>query len=224
MSKILIIDDDKAIRKLLEVALQSSGFDCIQACTLDEAITKSALEPISLVVLDLGLAEHDGKRFLSEFRQWSKAPVIILSARTSEEEKLKSFELGADDYVTKPFSTPELLARIKVAIRRFDDTLQTPIIKSDDLEIDLTSHIATKSGAELKLTPKEFEMLKLLMLNNGKILTHSWLLKEIWGAGYQNETQYLRVFIKQLRQKVEDEPAKPRRIVTETGIGYRFIG
>ncbi len=223
MSKILIIDDDKAIRKLLNAALSGAGFDCVLAETISEAITQSTSNPIDLVILDLELVGEDGKRFLNNFREWSDAPVIILSARTTEKEKLASFELGADDYVTKPFSMPELIARIKVAIKRSSSIPETPIIKSGNLEIDMSSLLATKNGEELKLTPKEFELLKLFIQNSGKILTHTWLLKEIWGNDYQNETQYLRVFIKQLRQKIEEDSAKPRRIVTETGIGYRFI-
>ena len=223
MSRILIIDDDKTIRKLLNAALSSAGFDCVVAETLDEAISKSTLSPIGLVILDLGLAGADGKSFLKKFREWSEAPVIVLSARSSENEKLASFEHGADDYVTKPFSMPELIARIKVAIKRYANTPEIPIIKSGNLEMDMSSLLVTKCGTELKLTPKEFELLKVLIKNAGKILTHTWLLKEIWGNEHQNETQYLRVFIKQLRQKIEDDPAKPRRIITETGIGYRFI-
>ena len=224
MSKILIIDDDKAIRKLLDVALKGSGFDPVLASSLGEAMDKSVQEPISLAILDLALAGLDGKDFLKEFREWSNAPVIVLSANTSESEKLALFDLGADDYVTKPFSTPELIARVKVAIKRFDNTADSPIIKCKDLEIDLSSHIAKKAGIELKLTPKEFDLLRLLVQNSGKILTHNWLLKEVWGFEHQDDTQYLRVYIKQLRQKVEEDPAKPRLIVTETGIGYRFLG
>lgn len=223
MGKVLIIDDDKAIRKLLEVAFKSSGFDCATASSLDEAMSKSTQEPVSLAILDLGLAGADGKEFLGQFREWSSAPVIVLSANTSEAEKLASFDLGADDYVTKPFSTPELIARVKAAIKRFDNKTESPLIKCGTLEIDMSAHIAKKSGIELKLTPKEFELLRLLLQNSGKILTHTWLLKEVWGHEHQNDTQYLRVFVKQLRQKVEEDPAKPRCIVTETGIGYRFV-
>lgn len=223
MSKILIVDDDKSIRKLLEMALKNSGYDCILASTLQEANEKSVMEPIVLAILDLGLEDKDGKVFLQSFREWSDAPVIVLSARTNESEKLAAFELGADDYVTKPFSTPELIARIKAAIKRFSFSSESPIIKSLDLEIDLSSRIVSRNSNELKLTPKEYELLRILIQNSGKILTHNWLLKEVWGLEHQNETQYLRVFIKQLRQKIEEDPAKPRRIITETGIGYRFI-
>lgn len=222
--KILIIDDDKAIRKMLTVTLEASGFEPIEASSLAEAVNKAALYNPSVALLDLGLPDGSGMEFLTRFREWSAAPVIILSAIGMEEQKISALEAGADDYLVKPFGTGELIARIKAALRRSEQTQNSNILASKNLELDVSAHTATLDGEELKLTPKEYELLRTLLKNQGKILTHSWLLKEIWGVGYQNETQYLRVFINQLRQKIEIDPSRPQRIVTETGIGYRFLG
>lgn len=222
--KILIIDDDKAIRKMLTVTLEASGFEPIEASSLAEAVNKAALHNPSVALLDLGLPDGSGMEFLTRFREWSAAPVIILSAIGMEEQKISALEAGADDYLVKPFGTGELIARIKAALRRSEQTQNSNILASKNLELDVSAHTATLDGEELKLTPKEYELLKTLLKNQGKILTHSWLLKEIWGVAYQNETQYLRVFINQLRQKIETDPSRPQRIVTETGIGYRFLG
>lgn len=221
---ILIIDDDSAIRKLLEVALSAAGYYPITVPTAKEGLNKAAIESFSLVLLDLGLPDMDGKEFLFRFREWSQAPVIVLSARSGESEKIAALEGGCDDYLTKPFGTGELLARIKAAIRRSGGIGNSPSgLISDNLFMDIASHTAKLDDQELKLTPKEFDLLKILMQNQGKVLTHSWLLKEVWGIGYQNETHYLRVFINQLRQKIETDSTRPKRIITETGIGYRFI-
>ncbi len=222
--KILIIDDDKAIRKMLTITLEASGFEPIEASSLLEAVNKSALYNPAVALLDLGLPDGSGMEFLARFREWSAAPVIILSAIGMEEQKISALEAGADDYLVKPFGTGELIARIKAALRRSEQTQNSNVLASKNLELDISAHTATLDGEELKLTPKEYELLRALLKNQGKILTHSWLLKEIWGVGYQNETQYLRVFINQLRQKIETDPSRPQRIVTETGIGYRFLG
>lgn len=221
--KILIVDDDASIRKLLEVALKSSGFGSIVAKDASEAISRAALEAPALVLLDLGLPDMDGKQFIQKFREWSSTPIIVISARSNENEKIDALELGCDDYITKPFSTGELLARIKAVLRRKgEQSLDPSQIISGNLCLDIASHLIKLDGKELKLTPKEFELLKKLMQNEGKVLTHAYLLKEVWGIGYQNETHYLRVFINQLRQKIEHDPIRPQRIITETGIGYRF--
>lgn len=223
---ILIIDDDSAIRKLLEVALSAAGYHPICIATGKEGLNRAAIDAPVLVLLDLGLPDMDGKEFLSRFREWSQAPVIVLSARSGESEKIAALEGGCDDYLTKPFSTGELLARIKAALRRRGNAMGDPTASliSGNLSLDISLHTVMLDNEDLKLTPKEFELLKILMQNSGKVLTHPWLLKEIWGIGYQNETHYLRVFINQLRQKIETDSARPKRIITETGIGYRFVG
>lgn len=223
---ILIIDDDSAIRKLLEVALSAAGYHPITIATGKEGLNRAAIDAPALVLLDLGLPDMDGKEFLSSFREWSRSPVIVLSARSGESEKIAALEGGCDDYLTKPFGTGELLARIKAALRRSGSNTGdiSSSLVSDNLSLDISSHIVLLNNEELKLTPKEFDLLKILMKNSGKVLTHAWLLKEIWGIRYQNETHYLRVFINQLRQKIETDSARPKRIITETGIGYRFVG
>jgi len=223
---ILVIDDDSAIRKLLEVALSAAGYRPVCSATGKEGLIRAAIDAPALVLLDLGLPDMDGKEFLSRFREWSQSPVIVLSARSGESEKIAALEGGCDDYLTKPFGTGELLARIKAALRRRGNGMSDTSsgLLSDNLSLDIASHTVMLDNEELKLTPKEFELLKMLMQNSGKVLTHAWLLKEIWGVGYQNETHYLRVFINQLRQKIEVDSARPKRIITETGIGYRFVG
>ena len=223
---ILVIDDDGAIRKLLEVALSAAGYHPICIATGKEGLNRAAIEAPALVLLDLGLPDMDGKEFLNRFRQWSQSPVIVLSARSGENEKIAALEGGCDDYLTKPFGTGELLARIKAALRRRSIGMGDPTsgMISGNLSLDIASHTVMLDDEELKCTPKEFELLKILMQNSGKVLTHAWLLKEIWGVGYQNETHYLRVFINQLRQKIESDSSRPKRIITETGIGYRFVG
>ncbi|HLD23606.1 MAG TPA: response regulator [Sulfuricurvum sp.] len=223
---ILIIDDDSAIRKLLEVALGAAGYHVVAIATGKEGLNRAAIEAPALVLLDLGLPDMDGKEFLMRFREWSQSPVIVLSARSGEAEKIAALEGGCDDYLTKPFGTGELLARIKASLRRHGIGMgdNASGLISGNLSLDISSHTVMLANEELKLTPKEFDLLKILMQNSGKVLTHAWLLKEIWGIGYQNETHYLRVFINQLRQKIETDSARPKRIITETGIGYRFVG
>ena len=197
--KVLIVDDDASIRKLLEVALKASGYSCVVARDASEAISRAALEAPALVLLDLGLPDMDGKQFIQKLREWSNTPIIVISARSNENEKIDALELGCDDYITKPFSTGELLARIKAVLRRKgENSLESSQIISGNLCLDIVSHVITLNDIELKLTPKEFELLKILMQNEGKVLTHTYLLKEVWGIGYQNEIHYLRVFINQL--------------------------
>ncbi len=177
---------------------------------------------IALFILDLGLPDTDGLDVLKKLREWYQKPIIILSVRNSEEDIIKALDNGANDYLCKPFRTGELLARIRVAIRQSQDTSNNPILECGSLTIDLTHHIAQKNNEIIKLTSTEFSLLALLDKNQGRVLTHQYILKEVWGMGYIEQTQYLRVFIAQLRKKVEDEPAKPKLLITESGIGYRF--
>ncbi|MDD5406130.1 MAG: response regulator transcription factor [Sulfurovaceae bacterium] len=222
--KILVVDDEKSIQKLLELTLNMSGYATIQALTATDGLHNALSYNPQLILLDLGLSDMDGRRFLQQLREWSQIPVIILSSHDSEETKIALLEDGADDYVTKPFSTGELLARIKATLRRLETSdIASPIIQSGNLVLDITNHTIFLDNEELKCTPKEFELLKLFMKYKGKVLTYNWLLKEVWGIGYQQEVHYLRIFVKQLRQKIEPNPSRPSRIRTETGIGYRFI-
>jgi len=223
MKQIIIIDDDQAIRKLLTLALKGAGYETLDAVNVEDALNKVALRVPDLVLLDLGLPGKSGLSFLSRFREWSDAPVIVVSAVSQEDKKIDAFELGADDYLTKPFSTNELLARIKATLRRYSGVSTTHLLECGDLRLDLVARVVTVNGCEVKATPKEYELLKLFMQNIGKVLTHNWLLKEVWGVGYQNEVHYLRVFMNQLRQKIESDPSRPKKIVTETGIGYRMV-
>lgn len=223
--KILIIDDEKSIQKLLMLTLNASNYAVLQAFTAQEGLQLISTNYPNLVLLDLALPDMDGREFLDKLRNWSKIPVIIISSRDNETSKIELLENGADDYVTKPFSTGELLARIRAALRRSEiDNIDSQILESDNLKIDLINHLVYIDDMELKCTPKEFELLKLFMKHKGKVLTYNWLLKEIWGIGYQQETHYLRIFVNQLRQKIEKNPSKPIRIRTETSIGYRFVG
>jgi two-component system, OmpR family, KDP operon response regulator KdpE len=183
----------------------------------------ASVQPVS-IILDLGLPDADGFAILKKLREWYNKPVIILSVRNSEDDIVKALDNGANDYLTKPFRTGELLARIRVAIRQSKGISDKPTLKFDSLKIDLVNHTAHKNNILIKLTSTEFSLLALLAKNEGRVLTHQYILKEIWGMGYIEQTQYLRVFIAQLRKKVEDDPAKPKLLNTESGIGYRFGG
>lgn len=223
--KILIVDDEKSIQKLLDLALNAGGYVTLQATTAKEGLLHALNYMPHLILLDLALPDMDGQDFLKQLREWSAIPVIVLSSRDNEETKIVLLECGADDYVTKPFSTGELLARIKATLRRFDTKdCASAVLESENLTLDINNHTIHLDGNEIKYTPKEFELLKLFMKHKGKVLTYNWLLKEVWGVGYQQEVHYLRIFINQLRQKIELNPSRPIRIKTETGIGYRFVG
>ena len=219
---ILIIDDEVQIRRLLEIALASNGYKISEAATGKEGLVAAATHNPSLIILDLGLPDSDGVKILSKLREWYLKPIIILSARNSEEDIIHTLDNGANDYLTKPFRTGELLARIRVALRQSQDSEENPNLTFDSLTIDLANHIARKKGEILKLTSTEFSLLAMLAKNSGRVLTHQNILKEIWGFGYIGQTQYLRVFVAQLRKKIEDDPAKPQLLITESGIGYRF--
>lgn len=219
---ILIIDDELQIRRLLEITLSANGYKISEAATGKEGLSMAATGQPVLIILDLGLPDTDGINVLKKLREWYLKPIIILSVRSSEEDIVKALDNGANDYLTKPFRTGELLARIRVAIRQSQGTSENPILNFGSLIIDLASHTARKSNELIKLTSTEFSLLALLAKNEGRVLTHQYILKEVWGMGYIEQTQYLRVFIAQLRKKVEDDPAKPKLLNTESGIGYRF--
>jgi two-component system, OmpR family, KDP operon response regulator KdpE len=219
---ILIIDDEVQIRRLLEITLSASGYKISEASTGKEGQTMAATRQPALIILDLGLPDTDGFDILKKLREWYKKPVIILSVRNSEDDIIKALDNGASDYLTKPFRTGELLARIRVAIRQNQGNSDKPTLEFGSLIIDLVNHTARKNNEIIKLTSTEFSLLALLAKNEGRVLTHQYILKEVWGMGYIEQTQYLRVFMAQLRKKIEDEPAKPKLLDTESGIGYRF--
>ena len=219
---ILIIDDEVQIRRLLEITLSANGYKISEASTSKEGLALAATGHPVLVILDLGLPDSDGLEVLKKLREWYQKPIIILSVRNSEDDIIKALDNGANDYLTKPFRTGELLARIRVAIRQSQVLSDVPSLTFGSLTIDLANHIARKNNEIVKLTSTEFSLLALLAKNEGRVLTHQYILKEVWGMGYIEQTQYLRVFIAQLRKKVEDDPAKPRLLNTESGIGYRF--
>jgi two-component system, OmpR family, KDP operon response regulator KdpE len=219
---ILIIDDEVQIRRLLEITLSSNGFNISEASTGKDGLIAAATHHPALIILDLGLPDIDGFGILKKLREWYQKPIIILSVRNSEEDIINALDNGANDYLTKPFRTGELLARIRVALRKSQSTGENTILIFGSLTVDLVNHIARKNEEILKLTSTEFALLALLAKNSGRVLTHQSILKEIWGFSYIDQTQYLRVFVAQLRKKIEDDPAKPKLLITESGIGYRF--
>lgn len=219
---ILVIDDEVQIRRLLEITLSSNGFKISEAGTGREGLVFAATHHPALIILDLGLPDIDGIEILKKIREWYQKPIIILSVKNSEDDIINALDNGANDYLTKPFKTGELLARIRVALRQNQGSEVDPVLTFGTLTIDLANHTARKNEEILKLTSTEFSLLALLAKSSGRVLTHQSILKEIWGFGYIGQTQYLRVFVAQLRKKIEDDPAKPKLLITESGIGYRF--
>ncbi len=221
-AEILIIDDEPQIRKLLQINLESNDYKVVQASTGKEGLILSASHPPDLILLDIGLPDKSGHEILQELREWYNKPIIILSVQDNESDIVSALDNGATDYLTKPFRTGELLARIRSAIRRSQNTENKAIITCGDIHIDLTSRMVKRNNEVIKLTSTEYNLLALFAKNEGKVLTHQYLLKEIWGYSYQTETQYLRVFVGTLRKKIEENPNNPQHIITESGVGYRF--
>lgn len=219
---ILIIDDELQIRRLLEITLSANGYKILQAGNGKDGLVDAATYHPSLIILDLGLPDIDGQEILKKLREWFFKPIIVLSVRSSEEDIIKALDNGANDYLTKPFRSGELLARIRAAIRAGEKKNDAPVLEFGSLSIDMINHVARKNKEILKLTTTEFSLLCLLAKNQGRVLTHQYILKEVWGYGYLEQTQYLRVFVAQLRKKIEDNPSKPKLLITESGIGYRF--
>ncbi|SHF17508.1 two-component system, OmpR family, KDP operon response regulator KdpE [Flavobacterium fontis] len=222
-ARIVIIDDEPQIRRLLEITLENSGYKVILAENGKQGILLAANHTPDLILLDLGLPDMNGHEVLKELRLWYNKPIFILSALDQEADIVKALDNGANDYLTKPFRTAELQARIRSALRSQQTNNGTTVFTSGDLEVDLTAHTVKKAGEGIKLTATEFSLLVLLLKNEGRVLTHQYILKEIWGVGAQTETQYLRVFIGTLRKKIETNPNQPEHILTESGVGYRFI-
>lgn len=220
---VLVVDDELQIRRLLRACLEGNGYRVIEATTGQEGITQAAQHPPDVVLLDLGLPDMDGVTVLKRLREWSRVPVVVLSVRDREEDKIAALDNGADDYVTKPFGTGELLARLRVAQRHTLPASESPLFRSGDLEVDLTARVVKVRGRDVKLTATEYSLLRLFIQHAGKVLTHRQILKEVWGPGYLEQTHYLRVYIAHLREKLEADPAKPQLIATEPGVGYRLI-
>jgi two-component system KDP operon response regulator KdpE len=221
-AEILVIDDEAQIRKLLEITLESNDFKVIQAETGKQGILLAANHAPDLILLDLGLPDTSGHEILKELRTWYTKSIIILSVIDQEEDIVKALDNGATDYLTKPFRNAELMARIRAAIRRNTSENNAVISHFNDLEIDVVARTVKKNNEFLKLTSTEFNLLALFIKNEGRVLTHQYILKEIWGVGSQTETQYLRVFVGTLRKKIEENPNHPVHIITESGVGYRF--
>ena len=219
---ILIVEDDDAISKLLTISLTEYGFKTRHANDLAMAKREFISYNPTLIILDLGLPDGDGKSLIKVVRKESKTPIIVLSARNDEKEIIAALDLGADDYVTKPFSTSELLARVRSTLRRVDHNISHEILTCKDISIDFTKKEVTLRNALLRLTPTEYNLLRYLMQNANKVLPHQQILKEVWGVGYQNEMQYLRTYINSLRKKIEKSSTRPEYITTESSIGYRF--
>jgi two-component system KDP operon response regulator KdpE len=223
-TRILLIDDEAPIRRFLRVPLQAEGHSIIEAGTAREGILAAARESPGLVILDLGLPDADGLTVLREIRGWSKVPVLVLSVRADEAGKVAALDAGAQDYVVKPFGVNELLARIRSLLRDRADAPAPAVIETLDLRIDSANHTVTKSGSPLHLTRKEFDLLWLLASHAGRLVTQGMILKSLWGPAHAEDSQYLRVYVRQLRQKLADDATNPRYIMTEPGIGYRFLG
>jgi two-component system KDP operon response regulator KdpE len=221
--RVLVVDDEAAILRFLKPALEANGYEMTSAGTVAEALKRAAAESPDIILLDLGLPDGDGKDVIRQARQWSDVPIIALSAREREAEKIEALDLGADDYVNKPFQVGELMARMRTALRhRMQRKAETPVARIGDIEIDTVRHRVTRAGTEVKLTPKEFELLSFLARHAGRVLTHKQVLAAVWGPAHTEDTQYLRVYVGQLRQKIEAQPDDPHILLTEPGIGYRI--
>jgi two-component system KDP operon response regulator KdpE len=224
MARVLVIDDEPQIRKFLRISLQAHGYEVVEAMRGEDGIQQCALTRPDLVILDLGLPDVDGQEVIARLREWSKVPIIVLSVRAGEAEKVAALDRGADDYVTKPFGVAELLARVRAVLRsRRPEGEQPAVIRSGDLSIDVARRRVRLTDQEIKLSRKEFALLRLLAQHAGRIVTHQHLLREIWGPAHEHETHYLRIYIGHLRQKLGDDPADPRYISNEPGVGYRLL-
>jgi two-component system, OmpR family, KDP operon response regulator KdpE len=219
----LVIDDELQIRRLLRVCLEANGYRVSEAATGKDGIAEAAQHPPDVVILDLGLPDMEGVAVLKRLREWSRVPVVVLSVRDREEDKIAALDNGADDYVTKPFSSGELLARLRVAQRHVAPSSEATVFLSGQLEVDLAARVVKLKGKEVKLTATEYSLLRLFVQHAGKVLTHRQILREVWGPNYVEQTHYLRVYLAHLREKLEANPAQPELLITEPGIGYRLV-
>ncbi len=219
----LVIDDEVQIRRLLRFTLEANGYKVFEAATGTEGLLEAAQRRPEIIVLDLGLPDLDGVTILKRLREWSRVPVLVLSVRDRDEDKIAALDNGADDYVTKPFSTGELLARLRVAQRHVLPTPENAVFRSGELQVDLTARVVTVKGREVKLTATEYSLVRLFVQHAGKVLTHRQILREVWGPNQEDQTHYLRVYLGHLREKLESNPAQPEHFITEPGVGYRLI-
>ncbi|HYV90414.1 MAG TPA: response regulator [Chitinophagales bacterium] len=222
-AEILVIDDELQIRRLLTITLESNGYRVNESATAREGLVAAANHPPDLILLDLGLPDESGHSVLKQLREWYDRPVIILSVQSSEEDIVSALDHGANDYLVKPFRTAELLARIRSALRNFTSEENSSVIDCNDFIVDLTARTVKKNEAIIKLTATEYSLLAVMVKNEGKVLTHQFLLQQVWGPDFINESQYLRVFVAQLRKKIELNPDNPKHLITESGVGYRFV-
>ena len=223
-AKILVVDDEPQIRKFLRISLNAHGYAVVDAARGEDGIAKCATEQPDLLILDLGLPDLDGQEVISRIREWSEVPILVLSVRADEDQKVRALNGGAYDFVTKPFGIAELVARVRVGLRAHATEETAPsFVRVGDIGIDLPARSVTRGGEPVKLSKKEFDILRLLVVHAGRVLTHQYLLREVWGPAQVEETHYLRIYVGHLRQKLGDSPENPRYIITEPGVGYRFV-
>jgi two-component system KDP operon response regulator KdpE len=220
--RVLVVDDESSIRRYLRAALSAQGFTIFEAANGEGAINAVITDRPDIIILDLGLPDFDGIEVTRRLREWSKIPIIILSVREAEQDKIAALDAGADDYLTKPFGTGELMARMRVALRKLASRPDEHVLQVGGLSMDVSRRLVTVDGNQISLTPTEYDILRLLLQNAGKVLTHHQLLRQVWGTAYENEMHILRVNISNLRRKIEADPARPHYLVTEPGVGYRI--
>jgi two-component system, OmpR family, KDP operon response regulator KdpE len=220
--RVLVVDDENAIRRYLKTALAAQGFGVYEAANGQDALNAVVENRPDVIILDLGLPDFDGIEVTRRLREWSQTPIIILSVREAEQDKIAALDAGADDYLTKPFGTGELMARMRVVMRRLAAKPDEPILQVDELKMDLTRRMVTVADNPVSLTPTEYEILRLLLQNSGRVITHNQLLRQVWGTAYESEMHILRVNISNLRRKIEPDPARPHYLITEPGVGYRI--
>jgi two-component system KDP operon response regulator KdpE len=222
VTRILIVDDESQIRRALDINLRAHGYDVILAATGEEALNDAATRAPDLVLLDLGLPGLDGVDVIRGLRVWTSIPIIVLSARHTDASKVAALDAGADDYITKPFSITELLARLRASLRRHSPAPEEPVVETADFAVDMVNHRVTRAGESVHLTPTEWQIVERLVRNPGRLVTQRQLLQDVWGPQYESETNYLRVHLAAIRRKLEPDPGQPRYFITEPGIGYRF--
>lgn len=223
LARVLVVDDEPQIRRFLRTSLDAHGYEVVEAVDGRGAIKRTTVEKPDIIVLDLGLPDMEGIEVIKRVREWSDVPIIVLTARNREPDKIEALDGGADDYLTKPFGMGELMARIRAALRhRLQSKGAPPVFKVGSIVVDLVKRLVTRNGDEVKLSPREYDLLRVLVQNAGRVVTHQQILREVWGPAHVEDTQYLRVYVGQLRQKLEPDPDQPRYLLTEPGVGYRL--